>query len=990
MAASILGLLLACVAVCFGAEDGWINARDCGASGSQFSTNATTVAGSNQITVKDVGDLKVGQGVMVSRCNVRYEMKTLFGPRSKYAAQRALKDEVEMRGYDGSAGSWVVYLIDVSPGDAPSFRWSDDLCRTWKGAKTPITGDWQPLAGGTEIKFNKQFDWSSGYTVTFSARDQLVATIEKIEGNVLTLKDAANRSASDAVVRHCDDAALQAAINRGIQEKRNVYVPPGCYRLAHGLTVANAAGITIEGVNGVDTVLDISEGDGASISLKGGTEVNLRNFRMIGHTGFADRDQAGVLPTVGGTAVWGFYLKPCYAFTVSGTERVLVENCHASKMSGECFYSGGPGRFGTRPEPKQYTKSLTYLRCSVTDSGRNAFNNNDHAENTSVLYCRIVDVGGCSWEGASRFVRFIGNYVRNAGTVAMGNIRSRNEAFEQLGAGQHIIADNVFESNVPYGGCAIRAAASATQVIIRNNLFVNFNSSAVELTSATGPLDMPASNSIVTGNIFDMTNVSDRPARRHCVEVSASDVQISDNQMYVRGACDPLVTGIRLREPAMNLKVHDNLIRNCGTGLTTARASSRISEVIDGSTFVSTGGGVPNERRQSHRYRGWNVVWVSGSKPVGQSVIEEFDPETTRFKLKQTYQMKVGDGFEVYPPYGANWTIHNNTITGCQTPIVLDSYGSETSELKGNIISRVDTTGVATAVVVGGRFDLTGNQLSGFDEPNSVALMIQPDRIGRKLGNLYRDNIFERCLVAVDESSKAAWETASKDGNQFISCGNELKNATTQTKIAFDKVTAPARPTLHAPKLTKPVTVDGDVTEWPWKDAKRVAKLELGPVGEKTTSPQGQLLAAWKDNDLYIALRVSVPKGAKIVPGLNWQGDGTEVAFRSGDPKNRTPIFMLWGTTDGTFNSASYGGASAEQVQLLEKKTAYAARVGNDEWTCELRIPLGDLGLKPATTRVLLFNLGVRSMAEDNWLAWAPTGAEIWRVDDAGELRMEK
>jgi hypothetical protein len=45
-----------------------------------------------------------------------------------------------------------------------------------------------------------------------------------------------------------------------------------------------------------------------------------------------------------------------------------------------------------------------------------------------------------------------------------------------------VIADNVFEQNTPYGGCAIRSASGATQVIIRNNLFVNFGSSAVEIS----------------------------------------------------------------------------------------------------------------------------------------------------------------------------------------------------------------------------------------------------------------------------------------------------------------------------------------------------------------------------------------------------------------------------------------------------------------------------------------------------------------------------
>ncbi len=142
--------------------------------------------------------------------------------------------------------------------------------------------------------------------------------------------------------------------------------------------------------------------------------MTLRNFRMFGFMGFDERDKAGYISTRGSTYIWGFGLKHCNAVSISGTERVLVENCHASRMSGECFVSGGPSR-GTVKPGRSYSQWITYLRCSVTDSARNAFNDvMCGTENTSVLQCRIVDVGGCSWEGASRFVKFVGNYVRNS------------------------------------------------------------------------------------------------------------------------------------------------------------------------------------------------------------------------------------------------------------------------------------------------------------------------------------------------------------------------------------------------------------------------------------------------------------------------------------------------------------------------------------------------------------------------------------------------
>ncbi|MCX6898062.1 MAG: hypothetical protein NT105_05105 [Verrucomicrobia bacterium] len=672
-----------------------LNARDCGASGSKFETVAATTDGSKQITVKDVGDFKVGQGVMVSKCNIRYSRTQLWGTGEPYYNTKPLNDSVEVRGYDGSAGSWTIYILDIEPSATPAFRWTDDLGRTWQ-PKVPIKHGWQPLGGGVEVKLNKR-DWESGYVIAFGARDQLVSRIEKIEGNVLTLSDAANRTVKDAVVRHNDTLALQAVVDQALKEKRGVHVPAGHYRLAHSIRVRNAAALAIEGASAVDTLLDISDGEGACFTLTGGTEVTLRNFRMTGFMGFDERDKAGYINTRGSTYIWGFGLKHCNAVTISGTERVLVENCHASRMSGECFVSGGPSR-GTVKPGQSYSQWITYLRCSVTDSARNAFNDvMCGTENTSVLHCRIVDVGGCTWEGASRFVKFIGNYVRNGGTVAMGNLgpANRDKTYPDLGAGQHIIADNVFESGVPYGSCAIRSAVGATQVIIRNNLFINFNSSAVEASGATDYRHYASGNTLISGNIFDMTCIGAKPASRTAINISANDTIVSGNQVYVRGDADPLLTGIKLKEPALNVNVHGNLLRNCGVGVNTQRGESRVGEVLDDRTFVRAFAppSLPLDRLQPRTCVGWRLAWLdSKSKPTGAaSIIESFDPETLRFKLREPHPMKPGDRFEVIAP-SLNWLLHDNTITGCRQPVMLDSHGSDTSLFRGNLIERGGAT----------------------------------------------------------------------------------------------------------------------------------------------------------------------------------------------------------------------------------------------------------------------------------------------------------
>jgi hypothetical protein len=58
-----------------------------------------------------------------------------------------LGNAAQLRGYDGTAGSWLAFVLDVDGFDPMTFRWSDDLAQTWKAAEVPVTYDWQPLGG---------------------------------------------------------------------------------------------------------------------------------------------------------------------------------------------------------------------------------------------------------------------------------------------------------------------------------------------------------------------------------------------------------------------------------------------------------------------------------------------------------------------------------------------------------------------------------------------------------------------------------------------------------------------------------------------------------------------------------------------------------------------------------------------------------------------------------------------------------------------------
>ena len=463
-------------------------------------------------------------------------------------------------------------------------------------------------------------------------------------------------------------------------------------------------------------------------------------------------------------------------------------------MSGECFVAGGRSR-GTAGPGESYTQWITYRRCSVTNSARNAFNDVlSSIENTSVLNCRIVDVGGCTWEGASRFVKFIGNYVRNAGTVAMGNLgpsnreagkltpENRHLMYPELGCGQHIIADNVFEGIKTYGGRYRRIcnplSRGATQVIVRNNLFINFNSSGVEVSGTSATNEYPSSNTTITGNIFDLTCVGYKPLARNAVAVGCNDTIVSDNQIYVRGAADPLVTGIILREPALNVNVHDNLIRNCGNGIITERGVARVGEVIDNKTFLrsANGVGLPIERDRPGTVSGWSLAWKTSEQLQSHadiSVIESFDPGTLGFKLRETREMKPGDTFDVIAP-SVNWTVHNNTITDCMRPVILNSYGSRTSIFKNNLVTRGKTANVTPGIEVHGCFQFIDNRITDFDEDKAIAIALYPDAIGRVCNCQYQGNIFENCSGIISESQPELWKSSMKKDNQTIGCAQKI------------------------------------------------------------------------------------------------------------------------------------------------------------------------------------------------------------------------
>jgi len=713
---------------------GRVDIRNFGASGSEFKASARTEAAATRVTVDAVGDFMPGQGVTLSPARIRYDEVRIYEPEDMYKSH-AVTNEFELRGFDGKKTSWRTFVLDFAGGDPASFRWSNDLAKTWtKGVA--VTGDWQLLSDGVEIRFQTK-KWRAGHLVTFHARSDLLTTIVSTKDKEFVLADAPNLTASGVTVRHHDRLAIDRALKAALEAKRGLYIPSGHYRIDKGFTVPRAASLWIEGEHGETAWLDISEGLGPVLRLQG-DEVTVCNLKMTGSAGW--KMFPATFNRSHGPYFWTMNLRPCAAVTVGGARRVWIENVHASRMSSECFYCGSGGR--REQADSGGTESLTYFRCSVKDVLFNAFNNNDFSDNTSILFC-VVDRAGCFWEGPSRFVRCIGNHVRNCrfcGTF--GGTKHRYEYFSRFGTGQSIIANNVFEglqqldpdSDPEYDRRILGpwVDGPAEQVIIRDNIFVNFScATALQIGGLTR--GYPPRHILISGNMIDLTHTPDRRVQpRTGIAIMSSNVVVSDNQIYVRGDADPDVTGITVDSGAVNVTLHDNMIHHLGRGIVTARASTSVAKVHGPGRFAARGGvgGMDKDWEYSHRYRGWRLHWLTGANSGKVSEIDALDSKTLILGLKGDLLAEPGDEFAYFPKQ-ANWLIHHNTITDCAKPVVLDGYGSETSLFTDNVIARGLATGATEAVALKGNFVVRGNRLAGFNEPNSVAIAVYPDPLGK-------------------------------------------------------------------------------------------------------------------------------------------------------------------------------------------------------------------------------------------------------------------
>lgn len=191
-------------------------------------------------------------------------------------------------------------------------------------------------------------------------------------------------------------------------------------------------------------------------------------------------------------------------------------------------------------------------------------------------------------------------------------------------------------------------------------------------------------------------------------------------------------------------------------------------------------------------------------------------------------------------------------------------------------------------------------------------------------------------------------------------------------------------PPGQVPRVTHAPQVDGIVSpgEYPGVPL----PLAETPGREKLSTPPGQAWLAHDAQRLYVAVTVPVDDPVKIVGTAAWgAADGVEMAFRvAGKPNG--PTFVLQGFPDGRCVASRDAGAPEGLSAALVQAVHFAAHTEAHSWTAEWSVPLEAAGIAIRPNLMLGFNLGARRMQTDEWLVWAGTGHENWRLDGAGRL----
>jgi len=201
---------------------------------------------------------------------------------------------------------------------------------------------------------------------------------------------------------------------------------------------------------------------------------------------------------------------------------------------------------------------------------------------------------------------------------------------------------------------------------------------------------------------------------------------------------------------------------------------------------------------------------------------------------------------------------------------------------------------------------------------------------------------------------------------------------------------------IEVERATTAPVLDGEIKsgEWPGK----LLTLDREPARYSVGGSPTLVKFAYDDQHLYVSANVTLFGPAKVTTNSVWgTDDGVEICIAGRTPEGQPATYVVRGFAGGALRSATDAGAPAAAAERLAKETRFTVKsVGGPGgalfgkgWRGEWAIPLAALGIKPEPGLKIGFNMAAYYSEFGEWHCWEGTGAENWRLDQAGTLQFK-
>lgn len=192
------------------------------------------------------------------------------------------------------------------------------------------------------------------------------------------------------------------------------------------------------------------------------------------------------------------------------------------------------------------------------------------------------------------------------------------------------------------------------------------------------------------------------------------------------------------------------------------------------------------------------------------------------------------------------------------------------------------------------------------------------------------------------------------------------------------------------PSITRAPDVDGVLAAGEWDAMKKVPLAET-PNRDAVKVPCTAHLG-YADKTLYVAVFVPVKDTAKLKLDSKWgQNDGIEVCFRlhEGIDYRPGPTFIVQGFANGEKAVSALVKTAEDSAKKIASASVVAAKVVDGGYSIEMAIPLDDAGIAAGPGMKIGFNIGVRRMESNEWIAWAGTKEANFQLGNSRIIVLE-